>query len=183
MSGKVKIKRGQRIKEKMVKQKKTLINLRTNEWKGALSRPTRGYLMGAHYDTFSGGSYCAEKEERVLPRGIFGVPSFLEEDPALFCTRKILRWIEVVKGFPNAQTRCKSVKSLMRYGEFRLGMMFQSYFRFSGTRSARMMTGKISYESSQSWLSNGGICERFRRDYFSISIICRLSRLQIHSDF
>jgi hypothetical protein len=61
----------------MVKQKKTSINLRTNEWKGALSRPTRGYLIGAHYDTFSGGDYCAEKGERVLPRGIFGVPSFI----------------------------------------------------------------------------------------------------------
>ena len=83
----------------MVKQKKTLINLRTNEWKGALSRPTRGYLIGAHDDTFSGGGYCAEKGERVLPRGIFGVPSFLEEDPALFCTQELLRWIEVVRAF------------------------------------------------------------------------------------
>ena len=110
--------------------------------------------------------------------GFLGFHRLLEEDPALFCTRELLRWIEVVRGFPNAQTRCKSVKSLMRYGEFRLRMMFQSYFRFSGTRSARMMTGKISYGSSRSWLSNGGIGERFRRDYFSISIICRLSRLQ-----
>jgi hypothetical protein len=29
-----------------------------------------GYLIGAHKDMFSGGGYCAEKEERVLPRGI-----------------------------------------------------------------------------------------------------------------
>jgi hypothetical protein len=87
--------------------------------------------IGAHNDMFSGGGYCAEKGERVLPRGIFRVPSFVEEDLALFCTRELLQWIEVVRGFPNAQTRCESVKSLMRYGEFCLRMMFQLYFRFS----------------------------------------------------
>jgi hypothetical protein len=52
----------------MVKQKKTLINLRTNEWKGVLSRPTCGYLIGAHNYMFSSRGYCAEKGERVLPR-------------------------------------------------------------------------------------------------------------------
>jgi hypothetical protein len=72
----------------MMKQKKTLINLRTNEWKGALSGPKRGYLIGAQEDTFSGGGYCAEKGERVLPRGILRVLSFVEEDPILFCTRE-----------------------------------------------------------------------------------------------
>jgi hypothetical protein len=72
----------------MMKRKKTLINLRTNEWKGVLSRPTRGYLIGAQEDTFSGGGYCADKEERVLPRGILRVPSFVEEDLVLFCTRE-----------------------------------------------------------------------------------------------
>jgi hypothetical protein len=37
---------------------------------------------------FSGGGYCADKEERVLPRGILRVPSFVEEDLVLFCTRE-----------------------------------------------------------------------------------------------
>jgi hypothetical protein len=77
----------------MVKQKKTLINLGTNEWKGALSKLTRGYLIGAHDDMFSGGGYCAEKEERVLPRGILRVPSFVEEDPVFFSNRELLRWV------------------------------------------------------------------------------------------
>jgi hypothetical protein len=70
----------------MVKQRKTLINLRTNEWKGALSMLMRGYLIGAHEDMFSGGGYCAEKGERVLPRGILRVPSFVEGDLVLFRT-------------------------------------------------------------------------------------------------
>jgi hypothetical protein len=72
----------------MVKQKKTLINLRTNEWKGALSRPTHRYLIGAQEDTFSGRCYWAEKGERVLPRGILRVLPFVEEDPVLFSTRE-----------------------------------------------------------------------------------------------
>jgi hypothetical protein len=68
-------------------------------------------------------------------------------------------------------------------GNFVLIVMFQLYFRFSGTRSARMMTGKVSYKLSHLWLSNGGLCKWFWRDYFSTSITCRLSRLQILSDF
>jgi hypothetical protein len=114
----------------MVKQKKTLINLGTNEWKGTLSRLTHGYLIGAHDDTFSSRGYYAEKEERVLPRGILRVPSFVEEDPVLFCNWELLRWVEVVRGFPNAQAWCESVTLLMRYGEFCLRIMFQLYFRF-----------------------------------------------------
>jgi hypothetical protein len=72
----------------MVKQKKILINLRTNEWKGAPSRPTHGYLIGTQEDMFSGGGYCTDKGERVLPRGILRVLSFVEEDPVLLCTRE-----------------------------------------------------------------------------------------------